>query len=113
MPITTEAGWRRLLIWLRRNFPEGTGRKISVRRVPNKKMYRLAGDTDNGSSSFIIRINANMWFDMTVDTLLHEWAHALTWFNDEEPHSDVWGVTHAKILREYYYWGFGRKKKEE
>lgn len=36
-----------------------------------------------------------------LDALMHEWAHALSWVDDEcgEDHDAAWGIAHATVYR--------------
>lgn len=54
---------------------------------------------------FRIRIAAGITHYESVDTLMHEWSHALDWDlkheNDDTPayHDDRWGVCYARVYR--------------
>jgi len=52
---------------------------------------------------FRIRINRDLGWALAVDTLLHEWAHLLCWFNcpEDEPHGPEWGIAYARVYRAY------------
>ncbi len=103
--MTTQRKWIRLLAWLRQEFP--LRYPVDVRSVALKGAY---GETDFKRGSFIIRINMQKWFPTRVDTILHEWAHAMTWFGagHYEDHSDEWGLAYAKIYRGWDEWDYGR-----
>jgi hypothetical protein len=51
-------------------------------------------------SSFSIYIRRQRFRGM-LDVLMHEWAHALTWSEDEcaEDHDAAWGIAHARVYR--------------
>lgn len=91
--------------------------RVTVRRVPSKEIGGDLGETAiYQDGKFIVSINKNRDFDVQFGTLLHEWAHLLTWFEysgEREDHTSEWGVLYARIYREYFKWGFGRKGKHE
>ncbi len=102
--------WLRTIAWLRREFP--AQHKVRIRSV---KMKDYDGEAIFQNQSrykqFLIRINRNKPLATKLDTLLHEWAHCLTWFGaeQEEHHSDEWGLWYAKIYRAFEKWNFGKE----
>lgn len=100
-----------LLAWLRRNFHVDD---FAV-TICSKKLEKLCGETIFGTCEFKINIHRQQCFTLRVDSLIHEWAHALTWFGAEthnEDHSAEWGIQYAKIYRTFYEWNWGREHKE-
>ena len=60
----------------------------------------------NRIKSFTIEIVRGLPFDTAMDTLLHEWAHAVDQIDngaddDMHPHRKSWGEAYAKVLRAY------------
>jgi len=108
MKLTTTQKWRRTLTWLRRNFPAPL--PIIVRSVP---ILKWQGEAQcHSGRQFVIKIDRKQSFDLRIDTIIHEWAHVLTWFGAEtniEDHSAEWGIAYAKIYRTYLKWNFGRE----
>ena len=102
--------WRKLPLWLRKNFP--AKHPVGVRRVSARALGQYAGDCDLLGTRFLIRINREKSFALKLDTILHEWSHALTWFNETpdeiDPHTAEWGVAYARIYRALWAWNFGR-----
>jgi len=79
------------------------------------QLTKLCGDCSLHSSFrlekdyFLIRINAANKYEVKADTILHEWAHVLTWFDTElEPHGNTWGEAYARIYRAWLKWDFGK-----
>lgn len=107
MSMTTAQKWRKMIAWLRRNFPLQS--HVNVRSIPIKE---LCGYTQTELGYFSIRVNRNQSFQLRIDTLIHEWAHALTWWGAEtdEPHSSEWGLAYAKIYRTFDEWDYGREQ---
>lgn len=99
--------WLRTIAWLRREFP--AQRKVYVRSM---KMTDYDGYVVHIKNCFFVLINRNKPLATKLDTLLHEWAHALTWFgaDQREHHSDEWGLWYAKIYRAFHEWDFKGKK---
>lgn len=102
--------WFKLLYWLRHNCPYHN--KISV-----KCKAKLSGDDKDDAGvciqfdddSIVIEINKNQSFDSKIDTLLHEWAHALSFDSkDIDEHGNEWGKQYARIYRKYLKWNWGR-----
>lgn len=81
---------------------------VSVRRV---KMIGLDGDCGLGKKQFFIRINRNISESSAIDTLLHEWAHAIAWNHlhdsldwpefEKRCHDASWGVAYSEVYRVY------------
>lgn len=109
MALTSQQKWLRTITWLRREFPS----PFFPIRVRSQETPGLCGDTswDREKKRFLIRIGKSI-LQVKLDTLLHEWAHCLTWFgaNQKEDHSGEWGLCHADILRAFYKWNSRKKK---
>ena len=55
-------------------------------------------------SRFVIEVDSNMPILSAIDTLLHEWAHAMDKEANGiplEPHRNTWGACYAKVWRVY------------
>ena len=89
--------YRSVLKLLKKNCPAKY--PISVRRVKLGEL--LYGDCDCVKRKFYIRINKNLDQSMAIDTLLHEWAHALAWNRKKDYHWYGWGRTFSKVYRIY------------
>jgi len=93
---------------LRRHCPLRHPVRIFFRRLPNRKLCGCCmtyTDQRQQVIRFAIHIDSCMPYLTTVDTLLHEWAHALDQSEngviDDEPHRDSWGVAYARVWRAY------------
>jgi hypothetical protein len=94
--------------WLRREHP--IGKRVRIRQVVTKKYQ---GECEYVNHCFEIRIRKQC-YNLRIDTLLHEWAHALTWFgNDIDPHGPEWGLMYAALYRSWLTWNFGRGLEDE
>lgn len=106
--LTTAQRWLRTIAWLRRNF--SAQRPILVRSIILKKEHGYT-EYDTMWKFFRIKIHRKQSFELRIDTLIHEWAHCLTWFGAEETteHSAEWGLAYARIYRTFEEWNYGRK----
>jgi hypothetical protein len=89
---------------------------VRVRSVPAKQLGKFHGTCDFDATygkvgRFEIRINRAASFALRLDVLIHEWAHALTWFGSPliDDHSEEWGCAYARIYRALCEWNYGRK----
>ena len=112
--LTVEKKWQRVIRWLRRNFRVHL--PVQVRSVPASRVPKMLGccslNTDvEPLGRFEIRVNKQMSFALRCDTLIHEWAHAMTWFGAEygEDHSDEWALCQGKIYRAFCEWNYDRR----
>lgn len=88
---------RKIVRMLRKDFP--TNAPI---RVERPAWFKLGyhGDTNKGTKGYLIRLNRYEPCAMQIDTLLHEWAHALTWSRKDEPHHSMrWAERYAALTR--------------
>lgn len=85
-------------------------------RVRSCKMKDY-GDTTylENMKGFRVRIRARQSLSIKLDTVLHEYAHVLSWFGSEseiDDHSAEWGITYARLYRMHLEWDFGRAQKK-
>lgn len=107
--LTTAQKWLRAIAWLRRNFPA----QCPV-YVKSKFLKKEHGYTECIGGWFRIKINRKESYELRIDTLIHEWAHCLTWYGAEETaeHGAEWGIAYARIYRTFEEWNYGREEKE-
>jgi hypothetical protein len=96
--------YNKLVRRLKKEIPPGF--PVSVRRVKMKKNDGLCTKKGN---KFLITIDKALNESSAIDTLVHEWAHALNWnhlhdsLTQEEfekvAHDASWGVAYAKVYR--------------
>jgi hypothetical protein len=80
--------------------------------LPSDTLGRCARRT----SRFVIALNATMNERAAVETLLHEWAHALSWHLvldrlsweldsqadfEQASHDELWGCAYSRVWRAY------------
>jgi len=113
MKLPNSKKWLRTIFWLRRNFPPAEPTFI---RSICMKGQNLCGETELLRSYFYIRVNKAHTYRLKIDTLLHEWAHVLTWFGAEaetEDHGAEWGIMYAKLYRTFLEWDYGVSDRPE
>ena len=111
--LTAETKYRRMLAWLRREFP--LTYPVSVRRVSLKHDCGTCGFQSRPWPIFKIEIARNQCAALQRDSLLHEWAHARTWHwakTLQDDHSPVWGIAYARLYRRFLVWDYGRGTKK-
>ena len=104
---TKKTKWRKVLNWLRREFPLS---RVRVRQLNMKHQ----GECDFLAHRFEISIQKKQCFNLRLDALLHEWAHALTWHgNDVDDHGAEWGLAYARLYRTFLTWNYGEDLEPE
>ena len=115
-------GWRefrRVLVALREFCPPAKPVIIRTSWLPRN----VLGECHRAPSKFVIRLNNLLRQDQAVETLLHEWAHALAWnFSldklarmpgidpaefDRSSHDEAWGCAYSRVWRVYSSLGAG------
>ena len=114
--ISQPVKWKRTLRWIRRAFP--TKKRTVVRSLSDKAMGKDCGELVEERGVWVIRVNKQQSMSLRIDTLLHEYAHALSLGvlkgeEYEEPHSPEWGVAYARVYRAFLEWNFGRGPEED
>lgn len=109
-------GWqefRRVLARLREHCPAAKPVVVRTSWLPPD----ILGECIRRPRRFVIRLNNSLRADQAVETLLHEWAHALAWnFSldrlsrlpgldpaefDRASHDEAWGCAYSRVWRAY------------
>lgn len=80
----------------------GTQYPIYIRRV--KMPADLDGTCEfrnTPKKHYLILINRKLTEHYSVDVVLHEVAHAMSWGKDKDFHGRNWGLAYSKIYRIY------------
>lgn len=110
--MNTTTKWRRMLRWLRDAHPARHPVRVE-RRPRTQRKKELCGYCEFRDKFYIFVDRRQVWA-LQIDTLLHEWAHALTWHgNDDDDHGPEWGLAYAKLYRAFLTWNFGEPLEEE
>ena len=90
--------FKEMINWLRGAFP-----------VPN--VVVKCGKIKTHGSVTLIEGTFFVWINDDIccisESLLHEWAHILTWNTGE--YSDEWGIAFAQLRRAFDMYTFGRR----
>lgn len=94
--------FQRLARKLRKAAP--TQHPVRIRRESAGKgrLADCALEVSGRSRRFVIRIRPEARFQEALDSLIHEWAHALAWSVGHPTltdHDEVWGVCLSKAYR--------------
>jgi hypothetical protein len=105
--------YARVLADLRLTCPPAMPVIVRTSRLPSY----LAGCCRRYETRFVIQLNADMGEIQAVETLLHEWAHAVSWHYrldtmmergeytreewDQISHDAAWGCAYAQVWRAY------------
>lgn len=90
--------------WLAAEFPCAYPVYVRIGRIPGDK---LSGFCIRRGKKFYISLDDRPPKHFLIETLFHEWAHALTWkhANLEKrrltSHDEEWGIAFARIFRRY------------
>lgn len=113
--LTVDQKFRLVVHILRKYFP--TEHPIRVRRLDNEKMAcggytykdapwgycRLVNEdrpvTAKVKRYFLIQLNNKAVWQTMLETLMHEWAHALTWRSQNTDHGDLFARAYGSIYR--------------
>lgn len=88
--------------WLRVEHSAKYPVDLRVERLTPPGKSKEYGDCNRIGRRFLIRIDPRADWSTSLDTLFHEWAHALTWWVEGSHHSDEWGLAYARIYRDFY-----------
>lgn len=100
---------RKLTKWLRRHFPCQYPVRVYLRdgcALKKSHGQEVYGDCDLiDEERIVIHINYNQNDYELVETILHEWAHAVCYDKQritEEFHDDTWGKIYSRIYRKFH-----------
>jgi hypothetical protein len=62
---------------------------------PSKLGYH--GETSKKANTFYLSLILGRCRSCTIDSLMHEWAHILTWDANEKPHGPKWCKAYVKV----------------
>lgn len=107
--LTVDQKFRRILHLLRKDFPPEY--PVKVRRIseslsgPDAPYGYCTLVHENGEKTkryFLIKLSKSNTWHHQFNTILHEWAHCLTWhLVGEKDHGDVFHRKHGVLYRRY------------
>ena len=110
MAKTRRGRLRQIEGWLRANFPTAYPVTVTVARLgkPDAKLGDYGEFSRRGKRCYI-RIDNRLTWHPATETLLHEWAHAVSLKHDNlesrragGAHDEGWGLNYARIYRRYF-----------
>lgn len=84
--------WNKAIRVLKEKLPLGRPLKVCTRRLKNDHGYHIL---KNGVHHIVIDSSGD--YHLRIDTLTHEYAHALDGSDSKKPHPSSWGVCYAKV----------------
>lgn len=90
---------------LRATCPTPRGMRVKFRRLSEAKLGGLMGNTTQRGRTIVVDVCANLTETETEDTVLHEYAHVLSWRPFHaimSDHDAMWGVAFAQVYRAYH-----------
>ena len=75
---------------------------VSVRRVTTP--IGRDGDCDFRNEKFHIRIDRELTETYAIEVFLHEYAHCLSWEQEEDCHGIKWGKAYSLVYRTFLKW---------
>lgn len=87
---------RQLFRYLVGHFPPSRSTSLVIRRIAPKHDATALCDED-GRGGLVVVLDARHSFYSAVDSLLHEYAHAMTW-DTEPPHGPAWAGSYAALV---------------
>jgi hypothetical protein len=95
--------WRDALEDLRTECPVQLPVKVSRRALPTTLHGKCTLiEPPGGQPYFSIVVEKTLHIDWQLEILMHEWAHALSWFappQSNTDHPDEWGLCFARCYR--------------
>lgn len=86
----------KLARYLRKQVPATLPIYLRVKNLPPKCKY--CGYCTCNGTKFTIIIGKAGSYQVAIDTLLHEWAHAISWNLDQgDTHGSYWGVALSNV----------------
>jgi hypothetical protein len=89
---------------LRATCPPPKGLQVEFRRVPPKRIDGCFGNTTFKGRRFLVEVRSDLTQQETEDTVIHEYAHVMSWrpyHPITSDHDAIWGVAFAQVYRAY------------
>ena len=75
---------------------------VWVRRCLLTGIYGSTQLLDEPYTHFLITLNSSLKEPDLLHTLLHEWAHAVSWdLEEEEDHGEEWSLAYGRIYQDF------------
>jgi len=93
----TSSRFREAATFLKKN--AGIAYPIYIRRM--RMSFDLDGSCEFRKDHFLIKVSRELNEDHSIDVVLHEVAHAMSWDKDDDVHGRNWGLAYSKIYRKF------------
>lgn len=104
--LCTDAEFWGIANHIRNLCPPPARTSVKVERVARKlDEFESLGETHKNRSVFTVKIARDLTRQETEDTMIHEWAHVLSWrpyHPVDGDHDAVWGISFATVYRQFY-----------
>ncbi len=92
-----QAQFHKLFDALGKQYPLTRDLRVEIKTLPGNYL----GLTSRSGERLLIEIEGSQGQQGIIDTLVHEWAHAMVWDTHGDDHGALWGVAWAKAYRVY------------
>lgn len=94
---------RLILKILRAEFPVEHPVKFRFVDLDAKKIFGYVSlynqNRNKAKKYFVMSINKSTSWGIIVDTIIHEYAHIMSWYLSKNDHDRQWAICYAKIYR--------------
>ena len=102
----TDEEFREIVMRLRHTCPPPAGCAV----VCTRKRREIDGlenlaETEKTRRTFTITVSDELTETETIDAMIHEWAHVMSWrpyHPVDGDHDPVWGISFAVVYRQYH-----------
>jgi len=97
---------RKVMRKLREHAPTDLPVRV-VRRAMSKRKEQHLGYCLRGARAYRIVLNSNLSHELQLEMLLHEYAHAVAWKQQDaagtlEQHDTIWSAAYGRTFRAFY-----------
>ena len=77
------------------------GSEYTLKNIPYGYCSLANADRSDRDRYFVIEVYKEVSWDQMFHTILHEWAHALTWRRESKDHGDLFSRALGNLYRAY------------
>lgn len=100
--VCKQSEFKEMVAQLRERVPVPRGYTVTFARVPRSRISGCCGETVKDGKTFTIGIADDLTLLEVKDTLVHEYAHVLSWRPYQHGDHDAgWGVAFAEVYSRY------------
>ena len=101
MPRRKRDRWHQVANWLRHEFPAPHPVDLRVENLTLPRKPIEYGEAGKVGRRFLVRLDPRQTWLNGLDTLLHEWAHVLSW-QAQLHHGDEWALAYGRLYRAWH-----------